>query len=95
MGFTTFLFLLIGLLIEIIDGFLYLIDITRDSIFPDYIFITLQSLQVFFPLLAIIFSLINCFTNKKTTKTSKFILLAISTALFIANLNWLLTWFVY
>jgi len=94
MGFTTFLFLLFGLLIEIIDGFLYLIDIARDSIFPDYVFITLQSLQVFFPLLAIIFSLINCFTNKKSTKTSKFILLAISTALFIANLNWLLTWFV-
>jgi len=93
MGFTTFLFLLFGLLIEIIDGFLYLIDIARD-IFPDYVFITLQSLQVFFPLLAIIFSLINCFTNNKSTKTSKFILLAISTALFIANLNWLLTWFV-
>ena len=94
MGFTTLLFLLIGLLIEIIDGIICVISIARDSFFPDYVFITLQSLQVFFPLLAIIFSLINCFTNKKSTQTSKFILLAISTALFIANLNWLLTWFV-
>ena len=94
MGFTTFIFLLIGLLIEIIDGIGYVISSATDSFFPDYVYITLQSLQVFFPLLAIIFSLINYFTNKKSTTTSKFILLAISTALFIANLSWLLTWFV-
>tara|TARA_B100000482_G_C12511295_1_gene260608 strand:+ start:54 stop:338 length:285 start_codon:yes stop_codon:yes gene_type:complete len=94
MGFTTFLFLLIGLLIEIIDSISYVISTYTDSFFPDYVYITLQSLQVFFPLLAIIFSLINCFTDKKSTKTSKFILLALSTSLFIANLNWLLTWFV-
>ena len=61
---------------------------------PEFLGITLSSLQVFFPLLAIIFSLINCFTDKKSTKTQKFILLAISSALFFANLNWLLPWFV-
>ena len=93
MGFTSFLFLLISLLIEIIDAIIFIISSYIDSYFPDYVSITLQSLQVFFPLLAIIFSLINCFTDKKSTKTSKFILLAISTALFIANLGWLLTWF--
>ena len=94
MGFISFLFILIGLLIEIIDGISYVISTFTNSFFPDYVYITLQSLQVFFPLVAIIFSLINCFTDKTSTKTPKFILLAISTALFIANLNWLLTWFV-
>ena len=93
MGFTSFIFLLLTLLIEIIHGISYLISNSIDSYFPNYIYISISGLQVFFPLLAIIFSLINCFTDKKSTKTQKFILLAISSALFFANLNWLLTWF--
>jgi len=93
MGFTSFIFLLLALLIEIIHGISYLISNSIDSYFPDYVYITISSLQVFFPLLAIIFSLINCFTDRKSTKTQKFTLLAISSVLFFANLTWLLTWF--
>ena len=93
MGFTSFVFLLLSLLIEIIHGISYLISNSIDSYFPDYVYITISSLQVFFTLIAIIFSLINCFTDKKSTIYQKFILLAISSALFFANLNWLLTWF--
>ena len=92
MGFTSFIFLLLALLIEIIHGISYLISNSIDSYLPDYVYITISSLQVLFPLLAILFSLINCFTDKKSTKTQKFILLAISSALFFANLTWLLTW---
>jgi len=95
MGFTSFIFLFLALLIEIIHGISFLISNLIESYFPNYVYMTISSLQVFFPLLAIIFSLINCFTDKKSTKTQKFILLAISSALFFANLNWLLTYFVY
>ena len=31
---------------------------------PEFLGITLSSLQVFFPLLAIVLSLVNCFTNQ-------------------------------
>ncbi len=55
MGFTSFIFLLIALIIEIIHGISYLISNSITSYFPNYLYITISSLQVFFPLLAIIF----------------------------------------
>ena len=91
MGFTSFVFILISLILEIIYGVSYIISGATESYFPLPVYITISSLMVFLPFLAILFSLINCFTNKKTTKSQKFILLAISSGLFMANLNWLLT----
>ena len=63
------------------------------SYIPEFLGITLSSLQVFFPFLAIILSLVNCFTNKKSKILQKFLLLAVSSALFFTNLYWLTTWF--
>ncbi len=68
-------------------------DLNNTSYIPEFLGITLSSLQVFFPLLAIVFSLVNFFTNKKSKILHKFLLLAVSSVLFFTNLYWLITWF--
>lgn len=68
-------------------------DMNDTSYIPNFLGITLSSLQVFFPFLAIVLSLVNCLTNKNSKILKKFLLLAVSSALFFTNLYWLLTWF--
>ena len=93
MGTASSIFILLALLLEVIQGISYIISNAIDSYLPDFILITISSVLVFLPFLATIFSLINCFSNKTTTKLQKILLLSISSALFFTNLNWLITWF--
>lgn len=48
--------------------------------------------QVFLLLLAIVCSLINCFSHKPGSKLLRYILLLVSVALFASNTGWLLTY---
>ena len=89
----SYFFILLALLVEIAHGISFIISNAIDSYFPNYIYTTIASIQVFLSLLAIVFSLINFFTDKITTKLQKFMLLAISSTLFLANFNWLITYF--
>ena len=77
--------------VEVID--IILGNMNDTAYIPEFLGITLSSLQVFFPFLAIILSLVNCFTNKNSKLLKKFLLLAVSSALFFTNLYWLISWF--
>ena len=95
MGIAAFISILLALLLNIFEGITHVLGIINDtSYLPTFLGKTISILQVFFPLLAMVFSLVNCFTNKKTTKLLKFLTLAVSAALFFANLNWLISWFI-
>ena len=92
MQLTTYILILLATLINFIDGISSVIGGFTGSYFPYFLSITIVSIEVFLLFLATVFSLINCFTNKTTKKLHKFLLLAVSSALFFANLNWLITW---
>ena len=92
MQITTLVLILLATLINFIDGISNVIGGFTGSYFPDFLSITIVSIEVFLLFLATVFSLINCFTNKTAKKLHKFLLLAVSSALFFANLNWLITW---
>ena len=95
MGSAAFISILLALFLNILEGTTHVVGIINETPYlPDSLARTISILQVFFPLLAIVFSLVNCFTNKQTTKLLKFFLLAVSSALFFANLNWLISWFI-
>ena len=87
--------ILLSILLNLLESIFNTAGSINDTYYlPELISKTIIGLQVFLPLLAIIFSLINCFTNKITTKLQKFLLILISAALFFANLNWFLSWFI-
>ena len=92
MQITTLVLILLATLINFIDGIGGVIGGFTGSYFPASLSITIVSIEVFLLFLATVFSFINCFTNKTTKKLQKFLLLAVSSALFFANLNWLITW---
>ena len=92
MQVTTLILILVATLINFIDGISSVIGGFTGFYFPDFVVVTILSIEVFLLFLATVFSLVNCFTNKTTMKLHKFLLLAVSSALFFANLNWLITW---
>ena len=92
MQITTLVLILLATLLNLIDGISSVIGGFTGFYFPEFLSITIVSIQVFLLLLATIFSLVNCFTNKTIKKLHKFLLLAVSSSLFFANLNWLITW---
>ena len=93
MGNAALFSILLSMLLGVIETINIIMGEMNDTTYiPYFLGVTFSSLQVFFPLLAIIFSLVNFFTNKKT-KFQSFLLLAISSALFLINLYWLISWF--
>ena len=87
--------ILLSILINLLESIFSTAGAFNDSYYlPDFIGIAISALQVLFPLLAMIFSLINYFKNKISTNLQKILLIIISTALFFANINWLITWFI-
>ena len=87
MKIIPFIFLILGSLLEIFDAILSVLSISP----AQFISITSMIIQVLFFLLAIIFSLINIFSNQE--KTVHFFITVLSLALFIARVGWLVTWF--
>ncbi len=92
MDIASLFLILFSTLINFIDGIVYIIGNSTGYFFPDIVSISISVIQVLLLLVATILAIINCFTNKVEKKLKKFLLLAISSALFFANLNWLITW---
>ena len=86
MKIIPFIFLILGSLLEIIDAIRSVLSIFT----AEFISITSIIIQVLFFLLAIIFSLINIFSNQE--KTVYFFITVLSLALFIARVGWLVNW---
>ena len=84
---VSFIFLILGSLLEIFDALISVFTIQR----ADFIPIASNSIQVLLFFLAIIFSLINIFDKEE--KNLHFFISILSIALFIARLGWLITWF--
>ena len=95
MGSAALCSILLSILLNLLESIFNTAGAFNDNYYlPNTIGKIISTLQVLLPLLAMIFSLINCFTNKITTKLQKFLLIVLSTALFFANLNWLIAWFI-
>ena len=95
MGNAALFSILLSILLNLVESTFSTAGALNDTFYlPEILAKIISAMQVFLPLLAIIFSLINCFTNKITTKLQKFLLILISAALFFANLNWLISWFI-
>ena len=92
MDTASLVLILLATLLDIILAIGSVIGNFADFALPAFLSITITSIQVLFLFLATVFSLINCYSNKTTKKLHKFLLLAISSALFFTNLNWLITW---
>tara|TARA_Y100001970_G_scaffold294164_1_gene447811 strand:+ start:1554 stop:1844 length:291 start_codon:yes stop_codon:yes gene_type:complete len=91
MTFISLLLILIASSLNFLEGILVIISSVKDFVLPNYFSSSLLSLQVLLLFFAMIFSLINLFTNRKTYFLQKFVLLSVSSTLFFATLNWLLT----
>ncbi len=94
MDIASLTLILFAALVNFFEGIAAIIGGLTDSYMPDFVGSVLVSLQVLLLLLAAAFSLINCFSNKAASRLHKFLLLAVSSALFFANLSWLITYFV-
>ena len=76
MGSAAFISILLALLLNILEGTIHVVGVINNTDYlPVFLARAISFLQVFFPLLAIVFSLVNCFTNKQTTKLLKFFFL--------------------
>ena len=94
MGNAALVSILISILLYGVETINLFVGEMNDTTYIPYsLGITLSSLQVFFPLLAIVFSLVSFFKNKKTTIFQSFLLLAVSSTMFFINLYWLISWF--
>ena len=87
MKIIPLIFLILGSLLEFFDAILSVLSIET----AEFISMTSIIIQVLFFLLAIIFSLINIFSNQE--KTVHFFITVLSLALFIARVGWLVTWY--
>ena len=91
MSFAPLLLIIIGSILEIIDGTLNLFSeaLFKDGIIPDFITLPSLSIQVSLFLLAIIFSIINLLTNK-SNKIVHFCTAIMAMSLFLGRLSWLI-----
>ena len=93
MDIVSLVLILLATLINFVDGIASLVGAFTESYLPDFVGISFASVQVFLLFLATVFSLINCFSSKVASRLQKYLLLAVSSALFFANLNWLIAYF--
>jgi len=89
---TTLVLILLAALLNLIVGIGYLLEIIKVINMPIYLWKTIDILEAFLLYLATFSSLINFLTNKTTEIMHKFLLLAVSSALFFAKLSWVISW---
>ena len=84
------LLILFSILFDLINSVASLIGGFTGNYLPESAGIFMMGSQVFLLLLAIVFSLINCFSHKPGSKLLRYILLLVSVALFASSTGWLL-----